>query len=450
VGREFCGSGSSSFKPFGALKVLRFVDMKKWENWICIGDENEGVSFPQLENLDIIRCPKLTGGLPAHLPSLAKLYIYKCQQLVASLPSSPALRDLWVGGVKRFCLMNWLECSSILKELNPPGVQKLKIGRWCLEFLPKGMIDSNDGLQELAITGCSSLVSLPKDGLPSTLKTLDIMDCMKLELPTNFDYSSLEKLSLWHCDSVKSIPLDLFPNLYHIKISLCSNLESLTVPGNYEHDLVTLEIRISYCDNFVSFPKGGLRAPKLTGFVVEDCGSLRSLPDKMHILLPSLEYLCICNCPQVESFPEGGLPSNLKTIDIRNCEKLIASRMGWGLQNLPFLRSLIIDSNSEDVESFPEEPLLPTSLTSLHIQSFPNLKSLDKKGLQHLNTLEYLWIKNCPKLNCMPKQGLPPSLSMLSIDKCPLLKKKLQSKKGKEWRKIAHLERIRIDDKYEE
>jgi hypothetical protein len=218
----------------------------------------------------------------------------------------------------------------------------------------------------------------------------------------------------------------------------------------YEHDLVTLEIRISYCDNFVSFPKGGLRAPKLTGFVVEDCGSLRSLPDKMHILLPSLEYLCICNCPQVESFPEGGLPSNLKTIDIRNCEKLIASRMGWGLQNLPFLRSLIIDSNSEDVESFPEEPLLPTSLTSLHIQSFPNLKSLDKKGLQHLNTLEYLWIRNCPKLNCMPKQGLPPSLSMLSIDKCPLLKKKLQSKKGKEWRKIAHLERIRIDDKYEE
>jgi hypothetical protein len=342
-------------------------------------------------------------------------------------------------------------CNGVSLNEWPPGVQKLKIGRFgALEFLPKGMIDSNGGLQELVIRNCSSLVSLPKNVLPSTLKCLEIYGCEKLELPTNFDYSSLEKLSLCNCDSVKSIPLDLFPNLMNIRIWSCSNLESLTVPENYEHDLVTLDIDINNCHNFVSFPKGGLRAPKLTKFWVEGCGSLRSLPDKMHILLPSLYFLQIDDCPKVESFPEGGLPSNLKSIDIRNCEKLIASRMGWGLQNLPFLRSLVIDSNSEDVESFPEEPLLPTSLTSLHIQSFPNLKSLDKKGLQHLNTLEYLGIKNCPKLNCMRKQGLPPSLSMLSIDKCPLLKKKLQSKKGKEWRKIAHVERIRIDDKYEE
>ena len=50
----------------------------------------------------------------------------------------------------------------------------------------------------------------------------------------------------------------------------------------------------------------------------------------------------------------------------------------------------------------------------------------------------------------MPEQGLPPSLSVLEIYNCPLLKKKLQSKKGKEWRKIAHVKQIQIDDKYEE
>jgi hypothetical protein len=180
---------------------------------------------------------------------------------------------------------------------------------------------------------------------------------------------------------VKSIPLDLFPNLMNIKIWSCSNLESLTVPENYEHDLVTLEIEIRYCDNFVSFPKGGLRAPKLTRFWVDGCGSLRSLPDKMHILLPSLDFFRIDDCPKVESFPEGGLPSNLKAIRI-------PFHMGCGLQNLPFLTNIIIFGKSEVVESFPEEQLLPTSVTFLGIWDFPNLKSLDKKGLQHLNALK--------------------------------------------------------------
>jgi hypothetical protein len=227
----------------------------------------------------------------------------------------------------------------------------------------------------------------------------------------------------------------------NIKIWSCSNLESLTVPENYEHDLVTLEIDIQYCHNFVSFPKGGLHAPKLTRFWVEGCGSLRSLPDKMHILLRSLDFFLINDCPKVESFPEGGLPSNLKVIRI-------PFHMGCGLQNLPFLRNIIIFGKSEVVESFPDEQFLPTSLTSLEIRNFPNSKSLDKKGLQHLNALEELWILNCPKLNCMPEQGLPPSLSRLCISECPLLKKKLQSKKGKQWRKIAHVEHIRIDYKF--
>jgi Leucine-rich repeat (LRR) protein len=51
----------------------------------------------------------------------------------------------------------------------------------------------------------------------------------------------------------------------------------------------------------------------------------------MYILLPSLETLSIYNCPEVKSFPEGGLPSNLNEIYIDNCDKLFASRLEWGL-----------------------------------------------------------------------------------------------------------------------
>jgi hypothetical protein len=187
-------------------------------------------------------------------------------------------------------------------------------------------------------------------------------------------------------------------------------LESLTVPENY--DLVNLEIRISYCPNFVSFPKGGLRAPSLTLLEIRDCENLKSLPEKMPALL-SLKRLYTNKCPEVESFPEGGLPSNLNSIHIMGCEKLIASRMGWGLQKLPILKHFSIGEN-EDLESFPEAQLLPTSLTSLSISGFLNLKSLDKKGLQQLIALEELDIWYCPKLKYMPEQlnrgYLPPFL----------------------------------------
>jgi hypothetical protein len=453
VGHEFCGSSSSSVKPFGALKVLRLAEMPKWEEWVSFGDENGGGAFPQLERLsiwncpkligelpvhlsslselDISNCPKLTGGLPVLLSSLSKLYISNCPQLVAPLPLPPTIREL-----------NLAECNEMLLKELPTGMEILVIERFnALESLPKGMINSNSSLQELHIYGCSSLMSLPNDGLPSALKTLAIRDCKKLELSTHLDYSSLKRLTLLGCHSLKSFPLDLFPKLYHIQFKECSNLESLTVP---EHDLVTLQIKIRGCPNFVSFPKGGLRAPSLTSLDISDCKNLKSLPEKMHILLLSLESLYIRNCPEVESFPEGGLPSKLNSISINVCEKLIASRMGWGLQNLPILKLFSIDGRNEDLESFPEAQLLPTSLTSLSISRFPNLKSLDKEGLQHLIALEQLDIELCPKLKFMP-EGLPASLSILKIWFCPLLKKEWQSKKGKEWRKIAHVEQIWID-----
>jgi hypothetical protein len=163
VGREFFGSGSSSSKPFGALKFLKFENMWNWGEWNYFGDENEGVGFPKLEELYIRNCHKLTGGLPVHLPSLAILHIDDCRQLVAPLPSTPALRNLSLDGCNGVSLNEW-----------PPGMQKLSIGGFdALEFLPKGMIDSNGGLQELVIRSCHSLVSLPKNVLPSTLKSLD-------------------------------------------------------------------------------------------------------------------------------------------------------------------------------------------------------------------------------------------------------------------------------------
>ncbi|KAG6632516.1 putative disease resistance RPP13-like protein 1 [Carya illinoinensis] len=441
VGRDFYGNCSSSKKPFGALKVLNFRDLPKLEKWFDFGAENEGGAFTYLEELEIVNCPKLTGELPIHPSSLSRLVIKKCPLLVTSLPSAATL-----------CQLELRDCNEFLFMEFPKGLQKLEIGGFdALESIPERLMDFNSScLEKLKIKGCHSLTSLSSGGggLPSTLKILEIKDCSKLELPMHWNYSSLENLWLKNsCDSLLSFPLNLFPNLKSIELNGCRNLVSVDLPQQLELDLVALSsVEINNCPNFISFPNGGLRAPKLLEFKVFNCQSLTSLPDKMHILCPSLLLLYLKNCPEIESFPEGGLPSKLSSIYIIDCDKLVTNRRGWGLQNLPSIRSLVIEGNCKDVESFPEAGLPPTSLRYLQIGKFPNMKSLDYKALRHLNSLESLRIKSCPKLKFM-QEGLPASISNLQISGCALLEKQLQSRKGKAWRKIAHIPRIYINDK---
>ena len=51
-----------------------------------------------------------------------------------------------------------------------------------------------------------------------------------------------------------------------------------------------------------------------------------------------------------------------------------------------------------DAESFPDEGLLPLSLTCLRIRDVRNLKKLDYTGLCQLSSLKKLILGNCPNL----------------------------------------------------
>ncbi|KAG7945986.1 hypothetical protein I3843_14G015200 [Carya illinoinensis] len=422
MGPEFYINSCSFRNPFGRLKFLRLYSMLNWEDWFHLNVQNEVKTYSRLEELYIKNCPKLRGRLPIHLPSLKKFEIEDCQHLEASLSieSFPVLTP------KEITRCDNLESFALPEQCKHDG-----------------MVDFSNCLQELRIHRCSSLVSLLKDGLLSTLKILSINDCNKLELPMHRQHLSLEALKLVNsCDSLVSFPLDLFPNLKRILIQECRNLQSLEQHGV---DLAILYIEIRKCPSFVSFPKGGLLAPNLATFSLNNCESLASMPDKMHIFIPSLRYLELVDCPKVESFPDGGLPSNLKQIVIKRCKKLIANWKGWGLQILPSLERLAINGESENAKSFPGELLLPTTLTYLEIDSFEKLKSLDKEGFQQLTSLVELDITECPKLKYMPEEGFPASLHILSIWECPVLAKKLERKEGKEWLKVARVPSITID-----
>ncbi|WVZ15930.1 hypothetical protein V8G54_013496 [Vigna mungo] len=304
IGAEFYGSNSCSFK---SLEILKFYNMKEWEEWEC-----KTTSFPHLRHLVIVRCPKLKSLPEQHLP-----------------------------------------------------------------------------LKNLDINSCNNLAISINNMFRSSLQLLSIISCSIVHIPmTNYDF--LEEMELnSDCYSFTIFQLDFFPKLRLLRLSRCQNLRRVSQGHTHIHLKV---LRINECRLFESFPSEGLSAPLLQIISIREAENLKLLPKRMQILLPSLTELEIIDCPKVEKFPEGGLPSNVKKVSLSSL-KLIASLRDT-LDANTCLKSLTIEKL--EVESFPGEVLLPRSLTSLSILFCPNLKKLDYKGLRNVSSFE---IYGCPNLH---------------------------------------------------
>ncbi|XP_050281684.1 putative disease resistance protein At3g14460 [Quercus robur] len=269
-------------------------------------------------------------------------------------------------------------------------------------------------LTELRISQCKQLVA----SLPNSPALHQLVCTGKIQIPNGHDYQSLKTVFIaGGGDSILSF-LPEFTSLYRLEFFECLDL--------------------------VSFPSGGLRAPNLSQIVIFVCRNLKSLPEGMHTLLPSLVGLKLYGCPKLESFPEGGLPSSLESLAIHGCEKLISRRMELGLQGLHSLRSFTISNHCNELESFPEEALLPPNLTDFAISYLPNLKLLNGKGFQLLTSLKNLRIRSCNNLDCLLEDVLPTTLCELHISDCHLLKERYGNEKGEGQVKIAHIPRICI------
>ncbi|CAN6696598.1 unnamed protein product [Malus baccata var. baccata] len=413
-------------QPFQCLEKLEFWEMPEWEEWQPSPSGGESLDFPRLEELRLISCPKLRGNMPIRLPSLKILQVLGCEVLHENRAGNTlnaeslreSLKELTIKGCPGLSLL--LEATETLPSLQMLRIDSVGGRKW----LPQMMHNSNR-LQSLSLWGCSSPLSFPTNGLPTTLTSLGIENCKKLEFLSGemmATWTSLQSLSLSDsCDSLRSFPLGIFPNLSSLCIGNCENLESLSVEGGADENLSHLNsLDINGCRNLVSFPDGGLPTPNLTSFQVLYCDNLKLLPDRMHTLT-ALQHLGIANLPNVVSFAQGGLPPNLQSFGIVGVSKDL-------------------------VETLLNEQLLPATLHHLEICGVWNLKSLDGKGLEHLTSLQKLEISGCESLEFLPKEGLPASLSYLSIEGCPSLKKRYRNKKGKDWRNIARIPCINIDD----
>ncbi|CAN6696599.1 unnamed protein product [Malus baccata var. baccata] len=417
VGGELYGGN----QPFQCLEKLEFGEMPEWEEWLPGPSGGESSDFPRLQELILRECPKLIGDLPTHLPSLKTLDVYKCEVLHENRGSNTlnteslrgSLEKLTIKGCPGLSLL--LESTETLPSLLELDISYLGGKEW--------LAHNANRLQSLSIYGCSSLLSFPTNGLPTTLTSLSILNCKKLEFLSRemmAKLTSLQSLYLIRsCDSLRSFPLGVFPNLSSLIIGDCENLESLSVEGGADENLSHLNsLNIWGCRNLVSFPDGGLPTPNLTSFLVSDCENLKLLPDRMHTLT-ALQRLWIECLPNVVSFAQGGLPPNLQ--------------------------SFRISRNKDLLETVLNEQLLPATLHTLAISYVSSLESLDGKGLEHLTSLQRLLIEGCESLKFLPKEGLPASLSYLKIEYCPCLKKRYGNKKGKDWRNIARISCIDID-----
>ncbi|XP_027923032.1 putative disease resistance protein RGA4 [Vigna unguiculata] len=260
--------------------------------------------------------------------------------------------------------------------------------KYCLCLPPLGLLSS---LKTLKIRGFHGIVSIGAEFCGSNSTSFTSLESLEIDNLKEWEeweckttFPCLRYLFINRCPKLKGTSEQLL-NLKELFVSLRGSRNLRGISNEHTHNHLK-EMKIDECPQFESFPSEGLSAPQLWKIEIKGARNLKLLPKRMQILLPSLTELRITDCPQVEMFEEGSLPSNLKEVSL-SCFRLIASlREALGADTC--LETLSIEE--VDVQCFPDEGLLPPSLTSLEIYDCPTLKKLNYKGLSHLSSLRLL------------------------------------------------------------
>ena len=294
--------------------------------------------------------------------------------------------------------------KEVFENLQPhENLKKLTIDNYAGETFPNWLGDTVfSNMVSLTLRNCNNCVSLPSLGKLSSLQELYI---------TKMD--RLEKLEI-EFDGNKHYESKPFRSL---KTLWLEDLQQWTIWGSY--------------------PIEGEAFPSLQELHIQICPQIQSIPGDLH----SLNKLKLCKCPKLTQFSECSLPPNLKSLIIANCDNLTPKKE-WGLHQMKGLTDFEIEGGCGSMHSFPEEHLLPTSLTSLRIGKLPNLKFLGR-GLHQLSSLNNLEINDCEHLS-MPSEKLPDTLDSLRIQNCSKLAEDYKVDNG--WHNISHIANVDIPE----
>ncbi|CAL5201535.1 unnamed protein product [Lathyrus oleraceus] len=438
---------NSSFQPFPSLECIKIHDMPNLKVWLPF--EGSNFAFPRLRTLKLYDCHQLRRHLPNQLSSIEEIEIKGCAHLLETPPTLHWLSSIKVMKIKKYSDSRGYSINAqrtLLESDSPCLLQHVRINCFYGVFALPKMILRSTCLQRLELYAIQSPLAFSINGLPTSLRSLDIVRCKRLAFmpaETWSSYTSLE--SLWlrsSCDALKSFTLNGFPALQRLNITDCANLDSICVLESPSHRPSSLRSLTIICHDSIESLKVDLRMDTLTAL------------EELSLQCANLSF-CELVC----------LPPKLQSIKIRS-QRTTPPETEWGLQGLASLSSFSIGGCDDIVNTLLKKSLLPKSIVSLFITYLYEMKSFEGNGLQRLSSLENLHFRNCQQLesfpeNCLPlslkslqlwscerletlpEESFPGSLKRLVIWRCPVLQERY--KRQEHWSKIAHIPVIEIE-----
>ncbi|XP_061996651.1 putative disease resistance RPP13-like protein 1 [Rosa rugosa] len=323
------------------------------------------VSFPDvglppcLKVIEIQNCDSLLHFAKYQIaPSLRRIGIRECEKLKSLIEKKEVVVD---SSCSSYCLeyLQIRNCPSLLSLLCKPqlsrALKQLRI--WdCeqLELITERFLDDTCQLEEIHITTCPNLKSLP-EGLChlTNLQSLYIWECQSLVSlprlsvwPRVMNIEACEKLGvahllrdMMHSNNLEVLTIDYCeglttpsfpPNLTSLEIYKIKNCKAL-MESQGLHILTSLrELTLWGKDDpgLVCFPPGENSKEKemllprsLVTLIIQGFQNLKKL-SKDFQFLTSLETLEIWNCPKLTTIPEKGLPLSLAQLEIIECPLL--------------------------------------------------------------------------------------------------------------------------------
>ncbi|KAK9217175.1 hypothetical protein WN943_005800 [Citrus x changshan-huyou] len=197
LGSEFYGNDAPI--PFPCLETLRFENMREWEDWIPHGSSQGVERFPKLRELYILRCSKLQGTFPEHLPALEKLVIKRYDVWNENYTDWVHLSLPFQAGAQGSKIVVTTRNEEVAKIMSLDQAFELKSlsTEDCLSVFAQHSLGTTDFSSHKSLEDIGKNIVIKCNGLPLAAKTLggllrgkrdrsdweDVLSCKIWDLP---------------------------------------------------------------------------------------------------------------------------------------------------------------------------------------------------------------------------------------------------------------------------
>ncbi|KAG4156619.1 hypothetical protein ERO13_D02G008001v2 [Gossypium hirsutum] len=387
-----------SLPPLGQLHSLKFLALRNMEELKRIGNEFYCDGSSQFE-IEVF-------------PALKTFILRRLENLKEWTATTAA--------VMFPCLEELLVSNCPLLESVPLTGQCLSLKKLCIEDCSR-LSSIGDGLatstvlEELTIVKCGDLFSIPNLNGFSALRSVYVSDCGRLGIvPIAGICSSLEEFCISECKELSEIGGGLSTStcLKELKLSGCANLSSIP---DLEGFSFLRNLDISECSKLEIVPIRG-RCSSLEKLHISSCQNLSKIGDGLSTS-SCLKELKLSGCANLSSIPDLEGFSFLRNLDISECNKLEIVPIRGRCSSLQKLHI----SSCQNLSKIGDWLSTSTYLIELKLSGCANLSSIpDLEGFSVLRNLD---ISECSKLEIVPIRGRCSSLQKLHISSCQNLSK---------------------------